>query len=210
MVYMGSKRRYCKYIVPIIQNYINTNNITIFIDCFCGGANLADKIECDTIIANDLSPSLIALHQTAQQNFDLIPQDGSREYWDKAYAEWKEMKKNLDNITETENMPLYMIGAIEWYSSFANGGFPRGYAKPTATRNYYQEAYRNHKNLPLLLWQESCPQINQTLFFLAKMGSSSEAFQLESWPQVPYLYLQRLVLFPPPHSRCNTSIEDQA
>lgn len=27
------------------------------------------------------------------------------------------------------SMPLYEIGAIEWYASFSNGGFPRGYAK---------------------------------------------------------------------------------
>lgn len=46
MIYMGSKRQYCKYIVPIIQKYINENNILVFIDCFCGGANLADKINC--------------------------------------------------------------------------------------------------------------------------------------------------------------------
>ena len=62
MVYMGSKRKYCKYIVPIIQNYINKYNITTFIDCFCGGANLADKINCKTVICNDISPTLIALH----------------------------------------------------------------------------------------------------------------------------------------------------
>lgn len=146
MVYMGSKRRYAKDIVPIIQDYINKNHITTFIDCFCGGANLADKIKCDKVIANDLSPTLIALHQQAQLDFLQIPTDGSREYWDEAYAEWKRMKNQMDKgepISVT--MPLYKIGAIEWYSSFANGGFPRGYAKPSPTRNYYQEAYRNHK-----------------------------------------------------------------
>jgi site-specific DNA-adenine methylase len=46
MVYMGSKRKYCKYIVPIIQKYINEHGITTFVDCFCGGTNLADKISC--------------------------------------------------------------------------------------------------------------------------------------------------------------------
>jgi len=62
MVFMGSKRRYCKYIVPIINKYIKENNIKTFLDIFCGGANLADKIICDNVIANDLSPTLIALH----------------------------------------------------------------------------------------------------------------------------------------------------
>lgn len=65
MVYMGSKRRYAKDIVPIIQEYIDKNKITTFVDCFCGGGNLIDKIHCDTLIANDLSPTLIALHKMA-------------------------------------------------------------------------------------------------------------------------------------------------
>ena len=56
------------------------------------------------------------------------------------------MKKQMDNNEEINvDMPLYMIGAIEWYGSFAGSGFPRGYAKPSVGRNYYQEAYRNHK-----------------------------------------------------------------
>lgn len=58
MVYMGSKRRYAKYIVPIIDKYIQNNNITDFYDIFCGGANLADKITCENIYCNDLSPHI--------------------------------------------------------------------------------------------------------------------------------------------------------
>ena len=58
MTYMGSKRRYAKYIVPIINNYIKENDINTFIDCFCGGANLTDKIICDNVYGNDLSPTL--------------------------------------------------------------------------------------------------------------------------------------------------------
>lgn len=96
MVYMGSKRRYCKYIVPIIQKYINGNNINTFVDCFCGGANLADKINCKTVICNDISPTLIALHQQAQADFSKIPTNGDREYWDLAYAEWKRIKSAMD------------------------------------------------------------------------------------------------------------------
>ena len=32
---------------------------------------------------------------------------------------------------------------MEFFASFSNGGFPRGYAKNTDTRNYFQEARRN-------------------------------------------------------------------
>lgn len=147
MVYMGSKRKYCKDIVPIIQKYINENNITTFVDCFCGGANLADKINCDTVICNDLSPTLIALHQQAQKDFSKIPTDSFRLYWDTAYADWKKIKSAMDKDEKLPKttLPLFAIGAIEWYGSFSNGGFPRGYAKPSAGRDPYQEAYRNHQ-----------------------------------------------------------------
>lgn len=37
MVYMGSKRRYAKYIVPILQNCIDTHNISTYIEPFVGG-----------------------------------------------------------------------------------------------------------------------------------------------------------------------------
>ena len=42
-------------------------------------------------------------------------------------------------------MPLHEIGSIEWYSSYSRGGFAKGYAKNTATRNYYKEARKNHE-----------------------------------------------------------------
>ena len=149
MVYMGSKRKYCKDIVPIIQKYIDEHNITTFVDAFCGGANLADKIKCENIIANDLSPTLIALHKKAQIFPEQIPSTGCREWWDIAYAEYKKIQKaiaNNEDYTKIElKMPLWEIGAIEWYASFSNGGFPRGYAKPSYGRDYYNEAYRNHQ-----------------------------------------------------------------
>ena len=52
MVYMGSKRKYVKDICPIIQNYIDKNNINDFYDVFCGGANLIDNIYCKNLYAS--------------------------------------------------------------------------------------------------------------------------------------------------------------
>ena len=141
MVYMGSKNKIVSSIIPIINNYIKENNIKTFVDPFCGGANVADKIECNEIICSDLSPTLIALHKQAQDDFSLIPEDGSRDYWDNAYKEYKRLR---ETNWENPEIPLYEIGAIEWYSSYARGGFPRGYAKTTPKRNYFKEARRNH------------------------------------------------------------------
>lgn len=136
MVYMGAKTRYAKYIVPILQKCIDENNVDTYIKCFVGGANIIDKIQCKNRIGYDRSDTLIALLSLAAEDFDKVLKDGSRELWDKGKAYVK------DGIMP-ENMTLADIGAMEFFASYSNGGFPRGYAKNTATRNYFKEAYRN-------------------------------------------------------------------
>lgn len=83
MVYQGSKNRLAKYIVPILQKYIDENNITTFIDCFCGGANIVDKIKCKNRIANDSNENLIALLKYAQKdnNLSIAPKQCSFEHY---------------------------------------------------------------------------------------------------------------------------------
>lgn len=43
---MGSKARIAKYIVPILQECIDSNNVNTYIEPFVGGANIIDKIKC--------------------------------------------------------------------------------------------------------------------------------------------------------------------
>lgn len=136
MVYMGSKAKYASHIVPILQKAIDDNNITTYIECFVGGANIIDKIKCETRIGYDRSDTLIALLTQAQDDWDQILKDGNRELWDKG-------KGYVKDGVMPEDMTLAEIGAMEFFASFSNGGFPRGYAKNTTTRNYYKEAYRN-------------------------------------------------------------------
>ena len=45
---MGSKSRIAKDIVPIIQKCIDDNKIETYIENFCGGLNIIDKIHCET------------------------------------------------------------------------------------------------------------------------------------------------------------------
>ena len=148
MVFMGSKNKYKKYIIPIINKYIRNNKIKDFYDVFCGGANLIDSIICENLYANDLSPTLIALHKQMQIDSSVFPETGSRLWWDDAYKDYKRLINNFPidyKIWEKEALiPLWQIGAIEWYSSFTRGGFPRGYAKAGGGRDYYKEGLKNH------------------------------------------------------------------
>lgn len=136
MVYMGSKAKYAKYIVPIIQKTIDDNNVDTYIECFVGGANIIDKVKCENKYGYDRSDTLIALLQTAQKGMEFVLAEGSRELWDKGKGYVK------DGIMP-EDMTLAEIGAMEFFASYCNGGFPRGYAKNTETRNYFLEARRN-------------------------------------------------------------------
>lgn len=136
MVYMGSKNKYSSYIVPILQKDIDDNNIKLYIEPFVGGANMIDKIQCEKRIGYDRSDTLIALLSQARDDWDKVLKDGNRELWDKG-------KGYVKDGVMPEDMSLADIGAMEFFASFSNGGFPRGYAKNSDTRNYFKEAYRN-------------------------------------------------------------------
>ena len=136
MVYMGAKSKYTGHIVPVLQKAIDDNNVSTYIECFVGGANVIDKIKCDNRYGYDRSDTLIALLTQAAENWDDVMKSGSRELWDKG-------KSYVKDGIMPEDMTLAEIGAMEFFASFSNGGFPRGYAKNTDDRDYYNEAYRN-------------------------------------------------------------------
>lgn len=140
MRYMGSKSRIAKYIVPIIQKYIDDNAIETYYDCFCGGANIVDKIKCKNKIASDINPYLIALLQHVQQDLPLY-EKVDRELYDSAREAWK---RGEDSTFEP-----WQLGCIGFLSSFNGKGFEGGYAMPGYEkgngryRDYYQEMKRN-------------------------------------------------------------------
>lgn len=143
MTYMGGKQRLAPNIVPILNNYIKENGIENFYDVMCGGANIISGVECNKLYANDLSPTLIALHQAAQQDFSSICTDSSREQWDRCYGEYKKLKSA--NFKKESSIPLAEIGAIEWFGGFSGRGFPGGYAVLSQGRNQFKERYNNLK-----------------------------------------------------------------
>lgn len=146
MKYMGSKSRIAKYIVPILQKLIDDNNISTYIEPFCGGCNVIDKIICKNKIASDINPYLIELlkHRDEVKN---LPNFVTKEH----YSEVREAYNN-----RTDKFPEWYIGAIGFLASYNGRFFDGGYAgivttKEGKTRNYYDEARRNFiEQLPLL------------------------------------------------------------
>lgn len=139
---MGSKSRIAKYIVPIIQKYIDENNITIYVEPFVGGANVIDKIICKEKFGFDKNRYLIALLkrvQFGQALLDEVP----KEWYDQARTEF-----NNGNIISFED---WEAGNIGFLASYNGRWFDGGYAKPgyektkngLRYRDYYQESKNN-------------------------------------------------------------------
>lgn len=60
MVYVGGKQKLAKYIVPIIQDYINKSGYKTYVEPFVGGANVICKIKAEERIGFDVNKYLIA------------------------------------------------------------------------------------------------------------------------------------------------------
>lgn len=141
MKYMGSKQRLSKELTPILQNIIDKNNIQTYIEPFVGGANIIDKIKCNTKIGSDYNEYLISLWQELQKGYK-IPIEMT--------------KKEYDNIkNDKEKFPKHLV-AIAGIVATYNAKWFGGYAKITKTktgviRNYYDESKRNiEKQIPNL------------------------------------------------------------
>lgn len=60
MVYVGGKQKITKYIVPIIQGYIDKSGYKTYVEPFVGGANVICKIKAEERIGFDTNKYLIA------------------------------------------------------------------------------------------------------------------------------------------------------
>lgn len=142
MKYMGSKSRIAKYIVPIIQKYIDETNCKYYLEPFVGGANVIDKIKCNTKIGSDKNKYLIALLQRAQANEPLYT-SVSKELYDTA--------RTAFNNGDDARFFDWEMGNIGFLASYNGRWFDGGYAKSgyektkngERFRDYYREAKDN-------------------------------------------------------------------
>ncbi len=142
---MGSKSRIAKDIVPIIQDKIDKNEITTYIEPFCGGCNIIDKIKCEKKIASDNNPYLIDLFKN-KEHLSELPNIVTKDLYSdcrKAYY-----------AADFTDYPQWYIGAIGFFASYSgrfyDGGFNgQGFLDGRSKRNYYDEAKRNFiKQMP--------------------------------------------------------------
>lgn len=139
MVYQGSKNKIAKYIVPIIQKYIDDNNITVYVEPFCGGANIIDKIQCKTKIASDYNEDLIALLKYAQKDNELsiAPEECTFEH----YSDVRENRKQCTNKYSKEYTAL-----IGYCASYGGRYYDGGYGRDSkGGRSIYNERLKNLK-----------------------------------------------------------------
>ena len=128
MVYMGSKNRIAKELIPIITEKLKPNQW--YVEPFVGGANMIDKIEHPYKLGADNNKYLIALLE-AVQNGQELP-----EYINK--DEYIAVKTNKDNY------PDWYVGFVGFVSSF-RAKFFGGYCttKTGIRRNYIKERINN-------------------------------------------------------------------
>lgn len=145
MKYMGSKNRLAKELVPIIQKYIDDNNIENYLEPFVGGANIIDKIKCKNKYGSDNNKYLIELLKRVQSKEPLY-EEVTKELYSKA--------RNEFNNNKIESFEDWQIGNIGFLASFNGRFFDGGYAKSgyektkngKRFRNYYEESKRNILN----------------------------------------------------------------
>lgn len=90
MKYMGSKSRIAKYIVPIIQEYVDKYEIKNYLEPFVGGANIIDKINCKNRYGFGNNKYLIALLNQVQIDASVFPETIDKATYDYVHQHYKD------------------------------------------------------------------------------------------------------------------------
>lgn len=144
MKYMGSKQRFAKEIVPILNSY----NRDYYIEPFVGGANIIDKVNFTNKLGYDKNPYLIGLLDYVSKGGELPTTINENEYY-----------KVRDNKEEYEDWYVGLVGFCASYGGRFFEGYPRGKKTDGTPRDYTNESIRNiekqRENLNGIIFQ-SC------------------------------------------------------
>ena len=129
---MGSKNRFAKELVPIIESYI-TSETKGYLEPFVGGANMIDKINCSKKYGCDINEYLIALLEKVRDDSINLPKVITNEDYDS-------VRLNCGNFDK------WYVGFVGFLCSFGSkffGGYARGKNNNGVPRNYARESYDN-------------------------------------------------------------------
>lgn len=132
MVYVGSKNKIAKYILPYIHKSLKATKYNNYIEPFVGGANIIDKVKAKNKIGSDKNKYLIALFNKLKKNEINIPKYISKKEY--------ELVKNYKHY-----YPDWYIGLVGHLASWA-GMFFSQYIGDNPNRNYYKESVNNILN----------------------------------------------------------------
>lgn len=131
MIYQGSKNGIAKYIVPIIQKYIEDNHIDTYIELFVGGANIIDKVKCKNRIGYDINDNLITLLKYIQSDITISIAPNICEF-----EHYKDVRANQ----YTGKYSREYVSLIGYSASYGGRYFDGGYGRDrTGKRNIYYE-----------------------------------------------------------------------
>lgn len=128
MKYIGSKAKLAKYIIPFMEPYLK--QAVAYIEPFCGGCNMIDKVEHYNRIAFDGNPYLIDMWLALQTGWQ-PPENISKEL----YTEIKDSRSKGYFTNQ-------FIGFVGHNCSFSGDWFA-GYAGTGEDRNRCAEAKRH-------------------------------------------------------------------
>jgi len=131
MKYMGSKARYAKEIIAAISKEVDIKNST-WVEPFCGGCNIIDKVKTKRRIGNDINYYIIKMFQAVQNGWK-PPEEVSEE----CYLAIKMRKE----FYAPELVAFVAIGCS--YSGKWFGGYARGNTNKGIPRNYCLESRNN-------------------------------------------------------------------
>lgn len=134
IVYMGSKRRLSKHIIPILQKYIDAYDIKTYIEPFVGGANIIKNIKCKKRVGYDINKYLTALLSYARDNE--LPDYVTRE-------EYHAVRLNKDKYPDWY---VGFVGFCSTYMAIFFAGYAGMYYDNGRLRDRVKETIRNIKN----------------------------------------------------------------
>ena len=126
MLYMGSKRRLAKHIVPIIKSLRKDGQT--YVEPFVGGGNIIEKIEGNRI-GSDINPDCIQALCDIRDNVEQLPRTN---------AEFTEEDYKKLRVTHDYRFRSYAGFAFSWGGKWL-GGWRRDSKN---SRDYVAEAFR--------------------------------------------------------------------